>query len=302
VRAALWRCASTLFLHSWRIAPLRHMNCGKLPFRACAVAGLDRMFFSTMAGPRILVIDDEPGIRTTLVANLELEGFEVAEAASVGDAIDLIRAQPFDLVVSDVRMPGIDGVSGLARLREVQPELPAILITGYDAENLAADAVAKGAYTVLSKPVGIDQLVAVARSCISKPSVLVVDDESTFLETLVEGLALAGVTARRAANADEALAMVQASAVDVCVLDLVLPSKNGVELMAELRERAPGINVIAMTGHDVGELVRAVVRGGASHCLRKPFEMKVLSRMIASVRAEGGAGRNSRPSPGRASQ
>ena len=236
---------------------------------------------------QILIVDDEPGVRTTLAANLELEGFEVAEAESVAEAAELLRKRRFDLLLSDVRMPGIDGVTGLGQLRQIQPDLPAVFITGYDAESLAADAVARGAFTVLSKPVTIDRLVRVLRTCMTSPAVVVVDDQADFLETLVEGLRAAGVQVRSAKSGAEALSLIDAGGVDVCVLDLVMPAQGGVEVMAELQTRAPHVHVVAMTGHDVGELVRAVVRGGAAECLRKPFEVQILSRLIASARAKG---------------
>jgi len=225
-------------------------------------------------------------VRTTLAANLHLEGFDVAEAGSVAEAEELLRRDRFDLLLSDVRMPGIDGVTGLGRLREIQADLPAVFITGYDAEALAGEALARGAFTVLAKPVTIQQLVSVLRTCLTKPAVLVVDDEPAFLETLVEGLKLAGVSVRFASSGDEALARIDDGGVDVCVLDLVMPT-NGVEVLAEIQKRAPHVHVLAMTGHDVSDLVRAVMRGGASRCLRKPFEVHILSRLIASARATG---------------
>ena len=240
----------------------------------------------------ILVVDDEPSVRVTLAANLELAGFEVCEAGSVAEALHHLRTSKFDLVISDIRMPGVDGVTGLAAMREIQPELPAVFVTGYDAEGVLTSALSKGAYTVLPKPIAVDRLVSVVKSCLQGPVVLVVDDDAAFLETLVEGLQMAGLTVERARSGGEALEVVDRARVDVCVLDLVMPHRDGVAIAAELKARAPGISVIAMTGHDVAELVREVMRGGASHCLRKPFEMHVLASLIGRARAErpGGPG------------
>lgn len=235
---------------------------------------------------KVLVIDDEDGLRVTLAANLELEGFEVTDAASVAEAVELLKKQRFDLALSDVRMPGRDGVSGLEDLRRIQPDLPVVFITGYDAEGLLPKAISKGAYTVLSKPVMIDRLVGVLREGARAPAVLVVDDETAFLETIVEELRQAGLNVVTARDSASALEAVKASTVDVCILDLVLPHEDGAVLYGRLREVEPNVRVIAMTSFDVGDLIRDVMNGGAYRCLRKPFEVQMLVRLIGGVRSE----------------
>src|SRR6188508_1462446 len=88
----------------------------------------------------VLVVDDEESVRSTLAANLELAGFDVAEAASAREAVEHLRRRRVDVVVSDVRMPERDGVSGLDDLRAVQPDLPVVFITGYDADGIIGQA------------------------------------------------------------------------------------------------------------------------------------------------------------------
>lgn len=236
--------------------------------------------------PRVLLIDDEPIVRTTLAASLQLAGFDVVAANGVLEALKELDVQRFDCVVSDVRMPEIDGVAGLDRLRAIQPDLPAILVTGYDPDSVIPAALSKGAFTVLAKPVGIATLTQAVRACMRDPIVLVVDDEQPFLETLVEGLRVGGMKVERASNEDEARGMLATRSVDVCVLDLVLGDATGADVLVALRAQQPGLSIIAMTGHDVDDLVRDVLRNGALHCLRKPFDMGVLTRLIARARAE----------------
>jgi two-component system response regulator HydG len=235
----------------------------------------------------VLVVDDEESVRTTLAANLELNGFDVTEAASVEEAVAHLRKRRVDFVISDVRMPGRDGVSGLADLRAIQPDLPAVMITGYDAEGIVTQAMEKGAYTVLRKPVSIDKVVDVVRRGIGRPAVLVIDDEVQFLDTLVENLREAGLIVTTARTGADALAALAASKVDVCVVDLVLGKEDGADVSARIRAADPEVSVIAMTGQDVGELVKAVMQAGASHCLRKPFEVQLLTRLIARTRSNG---------------
>lgn len=232
-----------------------------------------------------MLVDDELGIRLTLAANLEVAGFDVVAAESVMEAVERLSESRFDLLVSDVHMPGLDGVDGLAKLRAVQPDLPAVFVTGYDAEGLVPQVLAKGAFTVLAKPVSVTTLVSVIRKCLAHPIVLVVDDEEPFLDALVESLRLAGLSVERVSSGEAAIDFASRAYVDVCVLDLVMPGVDGAQVFAKLREKHPEIAVIAMTGHDVGPLIREVMKGGALHCLRKPFEMAALARLIGQARA-----------------
>jgi len=238
--------------------------------------------------PRLLLIDDEENVRASLAANLELAGFEVVEAASVAEAAAELGKRRFDMVVSDVRMPDKDGMAGLADLHAIQPDLPAIFVTGYDPQGVLAGALARGAYTVLPKPLSMDRLVQVVRRALSRPIVLVVDDEEGFLDAAVEGLREAGLRVERAIDGAATLEVLKTNTVDVCVLDLVLPIRDGVQVFEDLRAHDPSIAVIAMTSYDVAGLIRDVMKAGAYQCLQKPLQIQVLAEIIGRARADLG--------------
>ena len=82
-----------------------------------------------MRAVRILLVDDEESLRLTTGANLELEGFEIVEAANAEQALELARTQAFDIVLSDIRMPGLSGVDLHERLREIVPDVPVLLMS-----------------------------------------------------------------------------------------------------------------------------------------------------------------------------
>jgi DNA-binding NtrC family response regulator len=233
-----------------------------------------------------LLIDDEANVRASLAANLELAGFEVVEAESIAEAAAQLGAGRFDMVVSDVRMPDKDGMTGLEELRKIQPDLPAVFVTGYDPDGVLPTALARGAYTVLPKPLSMDRLVQVIRRALASPVVLVVDDEEGFLDAVVEGLREAGLRVERAVDGVSTLAVLQGNNVDVCILDLVLPVRDGVQVFADLRQHDPEITVIAMTSYDVAGLIRDVMKAGAYQCLHKPLEVQLLAQLIGRARGE----------------
>lgn len=112
----------------------------------------------------ILVVDDQPGMRETLVDILEAAGLQATSAADGDAALALARARDFDVVVMDIRMPGRDGVSVLLELGTPPPEV--ILMTAYAVDEQLKAAVAGNAYALVHKPVPVPYLLdLVASAC-----------------------------------------------------------------------------------------------------------------------------------------
>jgi DNA-binding NtrC family response regulator len=100
----------------------------------------------------VLVVDDEPAMREMLVSLLSEEGIHAEAAATADDAASAVRDSDFDAVVSDIRMPGRDGIALLAELREVRPETPVILMTAFGSIDSAVEAMRNGAFDYITKP------------------------------------------------------------------------------------------------------------------------------------------------------
>lgn len=108
--------------------------------------------------PRILVIDDEAGIREALDALLSSVGYEVSTAESGNVAVERAEREPFDLAITDLRMPGLSGVDTVAALRRIKPSLPVIVVSGYVSDESARRCSEAGAARIVSKPFDIDDL------------------------------------------------------------------------------------------------------------------------------------------------
>ena len=114
---------------------------------------------------RLLVVDDEPSQRTVLAGFLKKRGFTVATAATAEEALASAQAAPPDLVLTDLRMPGMSGVDLMKQLRSANPELQVIVMTAFGTVASAVDAMKHGAADYLTKPVDLDELeVLVVRS------------------------------------------------------------------------------------------------------------------------------------------
>ena len=110
------------------------------------------------ANARILVVDDEPPVLLTLKAILEQEGYAVDAAAEGATALRMVREHRYDLVLTDLKMPGVDGMAVLKGVRNLSPETVTVMLTGYGSLDSALEAVQQGAYEYLLKPVEIPHL------------------------------------------------------------------------------------------------------------------------------------------------
>lgn len=109
---------------------------------------------------RVLVVDDEPLKRITLRIELSEAGYQVLEAADGVEARRLIDSTPIDVVVSDLRMPGLDGLQLLSHVRSVQPSARVLMMTAYGSVETAVTAIKLGAEDFITKPFTTQDLVA----------------------------------------------------------------------------------------------------------------------------------------------
>ncbi|WP_437724211.1 response regulator [Sorangium sp. So ce861] len=237
---------------------------------------------------RVLVVDDEEGMRATVAANLELEGYEVVEARDGAHALELVRQQRFALVLTDVKMPGLNGVETFRELRRIQPDLTVVLMTAFAIEQLIEEGIGEGVYAVIYKPFSMDHLMRIVARALGSRGVLVVDDLPAVAESIVAGLKAAGLRAEAVYDGQTAIQRARDEAVDVCVLDLLMPSLDGVKTYEQLRRMSRPITVIAMTGHAAPELIHAFTSRGGYACLHKPFGVRELMHTIARARSDPG--------------
>ncbi|GMV20025.1 MAG: hypothetical protein AMXMBFR56_82490 [Polyangiaceae bacterium] len=114
----------------------------------------------------VLIVDDDETLLRSLARLLRLRGYEPKTATSAAAAIELVQTERFDVVLSDIAMPGMDGIELLRNIRDTDLVVPVILITGAPAVSTAVDAVEYGAFRYLTKPVENDDLVATVEKAV----------------------------------------------------------------------------------------------------------------------------------------
>src|SRR5436189_228255 len=118
---------------------------------------------TNVKGPRILIVDDDAGQRSLLDSVLKSQGFDTVPVASGEKALEALRGAEFNMMISDVRMPGISGLETLRRARQEHTVLPVLLVTAYADIREAVGAMRDGAVNYLAKPIDLDELLASVR-------------------------------------------------------------------------------------------------------------------------------------------
>jgi excisionase family DNA binding protein len=117
---------------------------------------------------RVLVVDDEEGIRDLLMKTLQLAEYEVDLAHDGSSALDRLRVGAYDLLITDLRMPGVDGLAVIQEARRLKSDLPVIIITGYSTEASAIEAINLGVQGYLTKPFRVPRVLSAAAKALGE--------------------------------------------------------------------------------------------------------------------------------------
>ncbi|MEZ4467469.1 MAG: response regulator [bacterium] len=119
-----------------------------------------------MSDGSILVVDDEKNIRRTLALVLEGEGFTVTDAGTAEEALDLLERRRFDMLLLDVCLPGMDGITALKLIHEQDADLPVVMISGHASVRDAVEATRAGAFDFIEKPLGRERVLVTVRNAL----------------------------------------------------------------------------------------------------------------------------------------
>ncbi len=275
-----------------------------------------------MTALRIMVVDDDPALLEALPETLRLRmnGVTVDTADSAAAALDRIASQNYDAIVTDIKMPGMDGLALLSEIRARRPDTPILIITGHGEHALAVQALRGGANDFIQKPIDRDHFVASLRRAIQaheqnrrardrqaalkrcaseleeiaeklggeQAHVLIVDDDPALLEALPEALRLrmGGVTVETADSAAAALDRMAARDYDAILADIKMPGMDGLALLSEIRRRQPDTPILMITGHGDYDLAVRALRGGAYDFIQKPIDREhVVASLHEAIRA-----------------
>ncbi|MDY6822928.1 MAG: response regulator [Thermodesulfobacteriota bacterium] len=196
---------------------------------------------------KILLVDDEKKFLDTMSERVRLKGFEPLTAQSGQEALDIAKKEAVYAAVVDLKMPDMDGLVTITKLKEIQPEVKTVLLTGFGDEKTreAAEAMdaayfekdAMGGFWEFLRGMGQKKL-----------NILLVDDEKKFLDTISDRIRLKGFEPLLATSGKEALEVARKEKVYAAVVDLKMPDMDGLVTITKLKEIQPGIWTVLLTG------------------------------------------------------
>ena len=157
-------------IDAWLDSQQRPRGGGRAAVAPAAPAATAPSRTTSAERPRILVVDDESSIRDLLAKTLALAEYDVDTASDGRSALERLRLYPYDLLIADLKMPGIDGLSVIREAKRLKVDLPVIIITGYSTETAAIEAVNLGVSGYLTKPFRVPQVLAAAAKAIGEPA------------------------------------------------------------------------------------------------------------------------------------
>lgn len=232
--------------------------------------------------PKIMVVDDDPGMRLVLEGIIDEEGFDVVGAADGYQAIDLAKETPFDLVFMDIKMPGINGVEAYREIKKVSPKSVVVMITGFALDELIEEALKEGAYAIIYKPFEVGQILAIVNKVAGTTIVLLVDDKATDREMVRAILEDSGYQVNEASDGLEAIAMAAEKHYSVILMDIKMPGMDGFTAAEKIHQFDPEAKAIFISGYTMEESVIESLRKGAFAALAKPVDPDELLELIGS--------------------
>lgn len=236
--------------------------------------------------PRVLIVDDEADTCANLCDIFCDFGYYVDTANEGFAALKLIETQPFyDVVLLDLKMPGMDGLELYRRIKEKSAGTVALIVTAYASSDTARSAIAAGARKVLSKPVNIAELLNLVQLSLENPVVLVVDDDHELCDNLWDILHERGYRVHLAHDVNDAGRSLQNCRFHVVLLDLKLPGGEGGDVLRVVRTTNPQARTVIITGNrtEMENRVQQALTEGAAAVAYKPFNVPNLLKMVSDL-------------------
>ena len=234
---------------------------------------------------KILLVDDNDEFLDSTKDVLETEGYQVTTAVNGEDAVALAASQPFNIVLMDIKMPGLNGVDSFLKMKAQNPDVQVILLTAYFMEDLILKAQAEGVLAILSKPLDMTKLLDAVAASVEKGSscILVADDDPVFCNSLSDALQAAGFKVKAACDGDRVRHIAAAESIDILLLDMKFPPHNGLETYRQIKKVQPDVITIIVTGYaeEMEDLISRALDENVYTFLAKPVEIE---KLLAAIR------------------
>ncbi|MFC1975363.1 response regulator [Chloroflexota bacterium] len=230
---------------------------------------------------RVFIVDDDRDFAESLAMLIERQDCEVELAFSRKEAIKKFREQDFDITFLDVKLSGQDGVENFLEIHMLKPSAKVVMMTGYNMEQLLAQAIEHGTWGILTKPFDAHRALKTLEK-IKPDGILIMDNDPDFVEAFKNLLENNGYTVLIAQNGQKAIERIRSNGIDILILDLRLPILNGLETYLELKRIGHAIPTLIATAYadEDANNTDKLWSLPASGILRKPFDPRELLETV----------------------
>lgn len=238
--------------------------------------------------PSILVVDDEVDSCRNLSDILADLGYAVDIAHDGVSALELVQRKSYDVALLDFKMPGMDGLTLYREIKKLRADTVAIVVTAYAAGDTKTEALAAGAWQVLSKPVDFAKLMGFVDEALGQPLVMIVDDDHDLCASLWDLFRERGYRVCLAHDEKEASSQLAVRDFKVVLIDMKLPTGDGGSVFHLVRQNNPHARTIFITGHrsEMDQCIKEAMSEGADAVCYKPFDVPSLLATLEKLSRE----------------
>jgi DNA-binding response OmpR family regulator len=245
---------------------------------------------------KVLVVDDDPEIRNLLYRILTKENYQVVTMPSGQAALDYLKKERPDVILLDQRMPGMDGLETIKKIREFDKDMPTIMLTGYGTGDMEIAALKLGINDFLRKGTSAPKLLKTMDEVIERQKalqagkqpkqpggkILVVDDEADIRRLMERFLQRQGYTVSQASSGEEALEILKKGDYkpDLILMDVKMSGMDGLITLKEIRKINADLGVIIVSGEADASIKQQALELGALDYIFKPVDLELLQLTI----------------------
>lgn len=244
---------------------------------------------------KVLVVDDDKKIRTLLLDTLSALGYKTIGARDGEEALALLEKQKPDVVISDIKMPKLSGLSLLRNIKDKDPKIPVLMITGYNFTYTKDQALDSGADGFLAKPFRISKIEELMQSVLGtggypgeeKPyklkKILIVEDDEILRNMLSETLSSLDYFPIGVEDGQMALVQLKTQDFDLVISDIRMPKMDGITLLKNIKEMVSQLPVVLITGFSSTYPAQKALQEGADGYLAKPFRIEKMDELLRDL-------------------
>ena len=235
---------------------------------------------------RVLVIEDDETARKQMAKAIRKEGYQVLTAEDGRAGLDIFEKERPEIVITDLKMPGIGGLEVMQTVKRLSPNVQVVLITAFGGVDTAILALREGVLDYLTKPLDLDHLTVVLGRASEKveefkegdsfPILLLADDDEKTRKRLAKVLKDESWIVMQAGTGREAVDIFDREKIDVAILDIKMPEMDGLEALHEMRSISDDFEAIILTGYGDESSAIQALRDGAMNFLKKPVDIDQL--------------------------